>query len=319
LLKSEEDHYIFDFQELGNAPPFGLLLTAHVLNDFIAFAGVRFPDKDVYIEYSNYEDKTYHAHMGFFQSFGLKFGKRPGDARGSSGYLPLDLIKFDVSDAAASHIAREKLIEAIRTQASRLAGILIQNDSGAAYDSLRYSFIEIFRNIAEHSSSDTVWYAAQYWPQLGRAEIGILDKGRGIYHSLSENKELELKDERHAISLSLMPGISRFGINKQSFQYNTTGIGNGGYGLYMISQIFGTGHQDSFLVASGSTSITVSEGRFYPFDIPHLPGTSIRLKFNLANLDELQSRLDQLNDRAATLSSTPLSKSASATGRLLFD
>lgn len=44
------------------------------------------------------------------------------------------------------------------------------------------------RNVAEHSRSEYIWLAAQFWPDKGKCiEVSIMDECVGIYKTLSEN------------------------------------------------------------------------------------------------------------------------------------
>src|SRR5690606_32025150 len=79
-LLDNYSEYVFDFARLGNVEPFTM---AYVANELKRFRQSR---SDAKFTALNHTEHTYAAHMGFFQAFGLKFGKGPGEAAGSSTY-----------------------------------------------------------------------------------------------------------------------------------------------------------------------------------------------------------------------------------------
>jgi len=80
------DEYIFDFVNLGRVEPFSM---AYVANELKRFRETKSKSQ---FKALNHENKSYAAHMGFFRAFGLKFGNEPGEAAGSSTYLPLTIL-----------------------------------------------------------------------------------------------------------------------------------------------------------------------------------------------------------------------------------
>ena len=84
------------FLSLGHVEPFTM---AYVANELKRYRSTK-PDSRFTAQ--NHEHKTYAAHMGFFRAFGLKFGNEPGEAAGSSTYLPLTILNIsDLNNEAA--------------------------------------------------------------------------------------------------------------------------------------------------------------------------------------------------------------------------
>ncbi|MEZ9469790.1 hypothetical protein AB4211_05205, partial [Vibrio lentus] len=96
----DSEMYEIDFKNLGNVEPFTMAYVANELKRFRqSKAGSKFKAK-------NHEDKSYAAHMGFFRAFGLKFGNEPGEAKGSSTYIPLTILNVsDLNDEASENYA----------------------------------------------------------------------------------------------------------------------------------------------------------------------------------------------------------------------
>jgi hypothetical protein len=220
----------------------------------------------------NFEEKTYAAHMGFFISVGLAFGKKQGEATGSNTYLPISFInvsdlEFEASENA-SHIS-----DIIEKKSNELAKILTRLQEGDIVDILAFSIREIFRNVVEHSFSEKINYCAQYWPNQHRVEVAILDTGIGIKESISHNPNLSLINERDAIHFALMPGISK--IHKSSMkqdQYNPWI--NSGYGLYMTNRICRNG--GTFSIISNNAGLILDENQKRDLTCNYI-GTALRL------------------------------------------
>ncbi|MCE8420972.1 ATP-binding protein [Rhodovulum sulfidophilum] len=231
----------------------------------------------------NHENHGYAAHFGFFQSFGLKHGKEPGEATGSSRYIPIR----DLNVAQINEEAVERFLEVgdvIEERAAELAKVLTQDEAGDLQDTLTYSIREIMRNVVEHSQSENIHICAQYWPNLHEVEVGIVDDGIGVHAALTSNPTHDGLDEKEALELSLMPGISGNPMaGKGRGEWN-----NSGYGLYMTNRICRNGGH--FLICSGGHGIKLSQGGKENFETS-FQGTAIRLFIDTRNLTDLRRRL----------------------------
>ena len=223
------DEYAFDFVNLGLVEPFTM---AYVANEMKRF---RESKPESRFRALNHHNKSYAAHMGFFRAFGLKFGNEPGEASGSSTYLPLTILSVNElqEEAIKSYDHVGNIIE---SRSERIAKILTRQEKGDLVDTLTFSIREILRNVVEHSGSEIIEYCAQYWPTKNLVELAVLDTGYGIMQGLSSNPYLNPKDERDALHLALLPGVSGKmykGVKKR----RNDEWQNSGFGLYMTSRI----------------------------------------------------------------------------------
>jgi hypothetical protein len=158
--------YEFDFINLGRVEPFTMAYVANELKRY------RETKPESRFTAKNHEDKSYSAHMGFFRAFGLKFGNEPGEASGSSTYIPLTILNVsDIkkeADNNYSHVG-----DVIESKSLDIAKILTRQNSGDLVDTLTFSIREIMRNVVEHSDSSIIEYCAQYWPTKNLVEVAI--------------------------------------------------------------------------------------------------------------------------------------------------
>lgn len=235
----------------------------------------------------NYKHHTYAAHMGFFKAFGLDYGNSPGEASGSSTYIPLTIIEVDEIQQRALD-SYEHVGDIIENESNKLAKILTRQQEGELVDTLTYSFREIMRNVVEHSKSPVLEYCAQYWPTQNKVEMAVLDAGIGIRKSLAYNPHLELSSDREAIQLALMPSISGKmfkGVRRRSNDVWQ----NSGFGLYMTNRLCRNG--GNFFICSGTSGILLSPSDKSDFQTT-FQGTALRMVMNTNNMRDLRERLE---------------------------
>lgn len=235
----------------------------------------------------NFEHCSYFAHMGFFTSFGLAHGKLPGQASGSSNYLPINIIDSDEIRAEAEE--RDCAVGLVmEARAESLARILARKDDGPVVDALTFSVREMFRNIVEHSEADRLAYCAQAYPNRGHVEVGVFDLGRGLKAGLEENRKMSFEDDSGAIRCALMPGVSGKAEKVKRLRVKDAWT-NSGYGLYMTSRLFRD--HGSMSICSGNSGLILSGN-----DVISAPwsmrGTAIRLLL-------VEKRINDLNDQLA--------------------
>ncbi|PAE46717.1 hypothetical protein CHH95_21595, partial [Bacillus licheniformis] len=232
---------IFDFKYSNTVEPFGMLMVASKLRRLVErYPGIIWCD--------NHHDKEYAGHMGFFQSWRIDYGKKPGEAWGSNTYIPITELK--VRDLRIESYNRNEVVQTtIERKSYELAKVLSQGNNNLK-DVLGYSIRELMRNIVEHSTSESFWFAGQYWPSKDKVEIALLDEGVGIAQALGVNPNLNIKNDKDALYLSIEPGISG-----KAFEYNGVMRGqsnsdwdNSGYGLFVTSKI--CQHGGDFLICS---------------------------------------------------------------------
>lgn len=235
---------------------------------------------------ANHKDKSYAAHMGFFRAFGLKFGNEPGEASGSSTYLPLTILNVaDLQSEAGK--SGEHVGTIIESKSEQIAKILTRQQTGDLVDTLTFSIREIMRNVVEHSNSEVIEYCAQYWPTKSLVEFAVLDTGQGIMRGLSTNPYLNINDERDALHLALLPGISGKmykGVRKRMHDEWQ----NSGFGLYMTSRICRNG--GNFFIASNDKSIFLDSTSKQDLECKY-KGTALRLRIDTSRISSCSEML----------------------------
>lgn len=276
----ESEGYSFNFSQMGNVEPFGLLIASDLID--------RFRQARPRARYlaNGHEGCSYAAHMGFFRSFGMPFGKAPGQAAGSDTYLPITFINCEeVKENAANEYS--EVGDFIDRWSGRIATLLVQSDSGPLFDTVQYSLREVVRNVIEHSESQRFAYCAQYWPSRRRVQIGLVDRGVGLKTTLSANPRLAVASDRDAVQLALMPGVSRKGILPKS-KASHDPWANSGFGLYMTSRLSSEG--GSFALLSGSAALELNK------TVKHVhagsfAGTALQVELDLSTAGTLSERL----------------------------
>jgi len=283
----DDDHYVLNFGNVTFAEPFAMLILASEIRTFReAHAAARF-------RATNFEHLTYLAHVGFFTAFGLKFGKDPGEAAGSANYLPLTFFPVDEVRSEARQ-SMQDVGAAVEAKSEQLARLLLREKTGLLVDVVTYSLREIVRNVIEHSSSPTLGYCGQYWPAVGNVEIAIADAGVGLASTLRRNPHVQVKSDRHAIHLAMMPGISGRAYKGAPKQRSVWA--NSGYGLYMTSRLCGDGGE--FTICSNTAAVTVCHNGITDYDIL-FHGTAVRMMINLKKVGGLRDALTRYRREAA--------------------
>jgi hypothetical protein len=239
----------------------------------------------------NFEHMTYAGHMGFFQSFGLKFGRQPGEAFGGRNYIPLTYFKTAAiqRDAAASgrHVGDE-----VEAQSKRLSETLTGQGEGDVFETISYSIREVMRNVLEHANVDRFGFCAQYWPTKGRAEVAIVDGGVGLRSSLSRNPHIDASSDKSAINYALMPAVSGKAFSGARKATNKGPWTNSGFGLYMTSRICRNG--GNFFIATGEQGMLLTAGKEGKRYVDSgVKGTAVRLSIRTENVESLRDSLDK--------------------------
>ncbi len=232
---------LFDCGALTFVEPFGMLYAAQVIQQFRARTGCQIAP----INHDRATSADYAAHMGFFQACGFPIGKKPGQAPGSTRYLPITFQSVAALRTSQTYRADVQRI------GDTIASQLLQKASGSLLTAVAYAIREVVRNVVEHSEADQFKYCAQYWPSQNEVEIAIIDAGIGLSASLRRNPFLSaLANDRDALKLALHPGSSSKayqGTPKQE------GLQNSGFGLYMLYRLCGLG--GSFFLGSASAGL----------------------------------------------------------------
>ena len=277
------EHWSFDFTQLSWVEPFGLLLTACAIREYMhSYAGqckfdmVHKEDGDAF---------GYAAFMGFFDSFDFPVGNAHGGDPGRT-YLPVTFRNVSELLQDATHDG-----ERIEDISRDLARQFLRVSSGEMFAAVAYSFREMIRNVVEHSESKRIGYCAQYWPKNDIVEIAIVDTGIGLRTSLSENPQLKATSDRDAILMALAPGVSGKMYNGAHIKEDDIWQ-NSGFGLYMNYRLSNEG--GDFFICSGKAGLyrrkNESDNKYFDTDFP---GTIVRLRLSKRQLLDWRVLLDR--------------------------
>src|SRR3979409_875249 len=178
-----------------HAEPCGMLYAAAVVSDFAKQRGAKIIGR-------NFERCGYQSHMGFFQSLGIEYGNKPGEASGGTNYLPITSISVGTMKAEADRQG-VAVGDIILRHGEIMAERLTRTTKGDLFDLLAYSLREIIRNVAEHSGSEAVQFCLQHWPTKNRVHLALLDRGIGVRKSLQDNPHLKINSHLDALKLAL--------------------------------------------------------------------------------------------------------------------
>ncbi|ADQ41601.1 ATP-binding region ATPase domain protein [Caldicellulosiruptor acetigenus I77R1B] len=196
---------------------------------------------------------SYMARMNFFTVVGENF-TYPYTVRTAEDRL-CEITEIKSASEAGSVINRIMGIIETRTKIS----------SG-----LSTSVGEIIDNAFHHSSSELPCYVcAQYYPNLRKVEVAIVDCGIGYRGSLSRVHR-DLKDDKHAIKLALQKNVT--GNIENNKRLNT------GLGLYVTKKIIEMNRGKMLIYTGKGMCIIEKTENFY--DVPKWGGTLVSLEFN---------------------------------------
>jgi len=313
-----QDEYQFNFKNIGHVEPFGMLFLSALIRQFIKNRRDK-QGRDLRISAVNYTQNEYASWMGFFKSFGLNHGNEPGEANGSSNYIPLTRLVVNKikSEAHENFVHHGEIIE---KESSRIATILTRQSDCELTETLTYAIREIMRNVVEHGRASHIWYAAQHWQTKNKVEISILDEGIGLFESLSRNEKLIIKDNQQALFLALQPGIS--GVSKNKRKKSDGDWVNSGYGLFMTSTLCQLG--GSFYICSNGNSLQLfnNEAKFFPC---HYEGVAIRMVLDTTKISNLNSLLSEIRYKGEKIAkelknaNTDIELTASKMSRMLLN
>ena len=296
-----DDTYYFDISNVTNYEPLPMLLVAAAIRQF---------RKDrllapwqTQLQYADNSNFQYACHMGFFQSAGFPEGKAPGEALGSSTYIPLT--KISIRELQQQAFESGEFIdqgEIIEKEAKRLSKILSQGQD-ELQRLLQYLLREAIRNIPEHAETDDVWLCGQYWHNRDLAEIAILDEGIGIFKSISRNHvhRTYISSNEDALRWALKPGVSVAFIPSRG-QLSNDPWANSGYGLYMISEICKL-TDGWFTLASGDNCIRVYPNNTSACPV-HYNGTALGIRIKPSKIEKCQSIIDEARSTGEIMART---------------
>jgi len=270
--------FVLDFSTLQFALPLGTLLLGSELRRFFSSEFRSFEVNG--IDTVGRPAHSYLAHIGFFKGVGLPIGKQPGQATGSTTYMPIRVLSKRELESSKYYTdeysiltERARLGKSIHKEALRLASLVTGDPHPLINEQIAYCLREVIRNVFEHGQIDQCIIYAQRMPS-GYVEAAIVDRGCGIFSSLGE--KYNLLTEGEALEAAVKPGVSRADV--ENLDDDVDAWANSGFGLYVLSEIgkrFG-----SFVVCSGATMLRTKNGNAVTSSLPHkLAGTAVGLQF----------------------------------------
>lgn len=284
-----DNAYIFDVSKIRNYEPLPMLLISAAIRQFCSERSLE--PRQIQLVFGDDKNYQYACHMGFFQAAGFVQGKAPGEAPGSTSYIPLT--KMDIAELTRIAFAEGRFADQgdiIEIEAKRLSRVLSQGEA-EFQKLLQYLLREAIRNIPEHAGTSEVWLCGQYWHNRDLAEIAILDEGIGIYNSLTRNRVHHdyITTNEEALLWALKPGISA-SFSPARGQKSDDVWANSGYGLYMIREI---------CKATGGWLTLVSGDdcmRVYPnassMNKAHYTGTALGIRLKPSQILNCQAIID---------------------------
>jgi len=287
-----DDTYNYDYNFVGSVEPFGMLLISSKIRQFYK----KYKESGHFVY--GHDRNSYASHMGYFQSIWVNYGKKPGEATGNERYVPITCIDIKKSYSVAlfeKSMSIEKYIE--EEMAKRLVKV-VSTGSVKVEKTLIFCITEIIRNVYDHSESEKLWFAAQYWPTKDLVEIAILDEGQGIANTLKKNKKLVIENDDDAIRLSLKAGVTK----KLSKRKGNGIYDNQGFGLFMTSKICEIA--GSFSICSGEYCLNIGYNDTNSLK-SSFDGTAIRLRLHPSKINnvDIEKIREEGNNLAKKVSS----------------
>ena len=285
----KDDKYFFDVSKINNYEPLPMLLTAASIRQFCV--NRELSPADMQLRFVENDDYRYACHMGFFQAAGFTQGKAPGEAPGSSSYIPLT--KLNIREMHQAVIKNGEYIEQgdlIERKSDELAIVLAQGNR-ELQKLFRYLIREAIRNVPEHAGTNEAWICGQYWHNRDKAEIAILDEGIGVYESLKQNRihREYITTNEEALCWAIKPGIS-VAFNPARGQRSQDAWANSGYGLFMISEICkATNGWLTFVSGDDCLRVYPNGTGLYG---AHFKGTALGIRIKPSCVSEYQALID---------------------------
>jgi hypothetical protein len=273
----ENESIEIDFKEYQHSSIFDLVFLAH------QFSNIQLR-KRIKIIAKNHEHMAYAKGMNFFLVSGADWAVEVNPSEGDGfSYIPIQKIDCDVRELGLDQVTMN---EEIDRRARNLAKVLLHVGSGRALDTIQYTLREIIRNIFEHSGASYFLIAGQYYPKHKNVQIVICDNGQGVQNSLRFNKPFSKLNDREALNIALMPGVS--GNARALSSPRASEWQNSGYGLYMMSRL--ARHQGIMTIISGSHAIHLDRQNDQvrtkqDFEVSNFRGTLIRIGISLDDED----------------------------------
>ena len=279
-----EKEFIYDFSDMQHCPPFGMLITANAIKQ----NKVSFPQSfHTAINYDKTQGCEVAANFGFFQMCDWDIGRKTTAESYGATYIPIK--KISIKDLQSKYLQSTLVLgEMIERYSQDLAITLTQNAKSPLTATFRYCLREIIRNSYEHGNTEEVWICGEYWESKEKAEIAIIDEGRGIWHSLRQNRHYNPRNDKEANKLALQPGVTRTYGQKQDPMDVWS---NSGYGLYTASSVCCCG--GSFWLCSGDDATLVNRKNQINYNIKY-KGTAVCMNIDTTKIPDIETILPEI-------------------------
>lgn len=265
------DEVEFDLSCHCDCNPFNNLLIAQTLKNFKtnnpkAIRSVK-PCR-------NASTDSYLQHLGFYKFFGADHGKEVGAARSNSHHVPITPLEFDFD----FYSSVEKYAEKLAT--------LFHFDKDL-YQFLKYIFVEIIRNIYEHSGKiEDSYICAQTWDKYNLVEIAIIDSGCGISNAL--RRIYKNSSEEELLRMATSPGVSAK--SNHCYLDKNDGWRNSGYGLYILKRL-ALEYSGSLMICSNNYCDYYHKNGTISHYQTFYPGTALSIRFRTdQNINFIETR-----------------------------
>jgi len=293
FIASLPDHegksLVLDFSQTQYAYPLGSLILAAEYRTFVNTRkiAVRVEGIDLY-----QAAHGYLAHMGFFKSLGIPIGKRPGQAEGTSTYVPITVLTLgDLEKTYKAKLLAQNddppIGSIVEGESMRLSKLITQDLRPRINRPIAYCFREVIRNVFEHAAVDRCAVYGQRWSN-GFIEVAIVDRGRGIRESLQTRYKPE--NDLDALSIAITPGVSAAAVAGDGEWANS------GFGLFVLSEL---GKElGAFTLCSGQNTLMTSNGTITNKTHPaSFNGTAVAIKIRQLNSNKFKALIDAIVDR----------------------
>jgi hypothetical protein len=246
LREIRSEFIIIDIKHLYFAYPFGTLVVSSQIRH-LQRRGQKF-------KLRGYDGTnaahSYLGHMGFFQLINFDRGNDPGQASGSSTYVPLSILDKELLRNDDQRLERP-IQDFIKKKSRKMAEVLTGSYSSYQTQPVAYCFRELIRNVFEHAHTRECILLAQSYGE--KVHIAVGDYGRGLHRSLSDF--YDLPGDVEAIKLAVKPGVSGTSTNPEG----ATRWSNSGFGLYVLSEL--GRRYGRFSVMTGDAMLHTSRSR----------------------------------------------------------
>ena len=264
------DKIVFNLNNYYECNPFNNLVIAKTLKDYSA----NNPNVSCSLRRcKNPKTDSFLQHIGFYDMVGVSYGKKVGEACPNTNYVPITKLNFNGN-----------FYQEIEGYAKTLANTLSFDLNLHNFSS--YVFVELIRNIYEHSQSQEAYICAQKWDQYNLVEIAIVDSGCGIANAL---KTIYTdKSEEELLRMATDPGVSAK--SNHRFLDEDDGWRNSGYGLYAIKKL-AIEYGGSLMVCSNNyCDYYVRSGKISHYKT-YFQGTALAIRFRTdINIDFKEAR-----------------------------